>query len=82
MEHCAPRDPQRVPKPKYEATAPQARLTIGYPNSTTGSMDNRTALLSGEATNAFLTRRRGRPYHDMSEGCLCGASVSRYVSDE
>ena len=24
MKQCAPRDPQRVPKPKYEATAPQA----------------------------------------------------------
>ena len=50
MKHCAPRDPQRVPKPKYEATARQARLNIGYPNSTTGSMYNRTALLTGEAT--------------------------------
>jgi hypothetical protein len=51
MKQCAPRDPQRVPKPKYEATARQARATIGYPNSTTGSMYNGTALLSGKATN-------------------------------
>jgi hypothetical protein len=51
MKHCAPRDPQRVPKPKYEATARQVRPTIGYPNSTTGSMYNGTALLSGEATD-------------------------------
>ena len=51
MKHCALRDPQRVPKPKYEATARQVRLTIGYPNSTTGSMDNREMLLTGEATD-------------------------------
>ena len=50
MKHCAPRDPQRVPKPKYETTAQQARLNIGYPNSATGSMYNRTALLTGEVT--------------------------------
>jgi hypothetical protein len=51
MRHCAPRDPQRVPKPKHEATVRQAHLNIGYPNSTTGSMYNGTALLSGEAAN-------------------------------
>jgi hypothetical protein len=28
MKQCAPRDLHRVPKPKYEATALQARLTI------------------------------------------------------
>jgi hypothetical protein len=72
MKHCALRDPQRVPKPKYEATARQVRLTIGYPNSTTGNMDNGTALLSGEATNeaprpdldAYHTEF-GDMFHDM-----------------
>jgi hypothetical protein len=53
MKHCAPRDPQGVPKPKYEATAQQVRLNIGYPNSTTGSMYNKTALLNGEASVGY-----------------------------
>jgi hypothetical protein len=50
----SPRDPQQVPKPKYEATARQAHLNIGYTNSTTGSMDNSTALLTCEATSEAL----------------------------
>ena len=58
MKHCAPGDPQRAPKPKYEATARQVHLNIGYPNSTTGSMYNGTALLSGEATDEV------RPKHN------------------
>jgi hypothetical protein len=68
MKHCAPRDPQRVPKPKYEATARQVRLTIGYPNSTTGSMDNGTAFLSGEAIDEVRPRyvSRYRPKHNAS----------------
>ena len=35
-ETSTPRDPQQVPKPKYEATAFKARSSIGYPNTTSG----------------------------------------------
>ena len=47
------RDPEncKVPKPKYEAAVLHEHLSIGYPNSSTGSMHNSTALLTGEATN-------------------------------
>ena len=31
-----PQDPQQISEPKYEATAPQAHPSIGYPYSTNG----------------------------------------------
>jgi hypothetical protein len=51
MKYCPRRDPQKVSKPKYEAAVLHEHLSIGYPNSSTGSMHNRTALLTGEATS-------------------------------
>ena len=35
MKYCPRRDPQKVPKPKYEATALCSHQSIGYPNPTT-----------------------------------------------
>ena len=43
-EKLTPQDPEQVPKPKYEATVLQARLIIGYPNSTTGIMNDTTIM--------------------------------------
>ena len=45
-------DPQKVPKPKYEATVLNSHPSVGYPNSINGQYTLCTiALLSGEATS-------------------------------
>jgi hypothetical protein len=65
MKHCAPRDPQRVPKPKYEATALCSHQSIGYPNSTNGQYHHTTALLTGEVTSETLMLQPRYVCHDM-----------------
>jgi len=54
MKYCPRRDPLKVSKPKKEATALHEHLSMGYPNSSTGSKHNSIALLSGEATSETL----------------------------
>jgi hypothetical protein len=81
MKHFVPRDPKRVPKPKYEATALHARLTIGYPNSTTGSMDNREILLTGEATDGAGSKPTPPPITPRLEPRLTAKEKQTYQHD-
>ena len=43
MKYCPRRDPQKVSKPKYEATALCSHQSIGYPNQ--NETKHRTSLL-------------------------------------